>query len=129
MIGSSSPFSPKLELIIQFLSLHSVRGISQPLDGRCLDSIPSLSPLEVNMISLSRWGSSESPVIKPSLLRDPRIKKGKVSSRRTPKPNSKLLSQEEPAPRRAFWLEEEQKQRPPWEGEIQVFILQEELPP
>ena len=30
-------------------------------------------------------------MINPSLLRDPRIRRGKESSRRTPKPNSKLL--------------------------------------
>ena len=33
-----------LGLIIQFLFLHSVQGISQPLDGRCQHSTPSLSP-------------------------------------------------------------------------------------
>ena len=44
MISSSLPYSLNLELIIHFLSLLSVRGSSQPLDGRCLHSIPSLSP-------------------------------------------------------------------------------------
>ena len=34
----------KSGLIIQFLFLHSVLGISQHPDGRCLHSMPSLSP-------------------------------------------------------------------------------------
>ena len=44
------------------------------------------------MISLSRWGSSDPPVIKPSMSQGPNIWRVKEISRRTQKPNSKLLS-------------------------------------
>ena len=44
------------------------------------------------MISLSRWGSLDTPVIKPSMSRGPNIGRVKKSSRRNQKLNSKLLS-------------------------------------
>ena len=44
MISSSSPYSPNLELIICFLSLHFMWGSLQPLNGIFFHSMPSLIP-------------------------------------------------------------------------------------
>ena len=57
--------------------------------------IPSLNAFIESLTSehdnIFQIGIIDPTVIKPSLLRDPRIRRGKERSRRTPKPNSKLL--------------------------------------
>ena len=83
MISSSSPYSPKLELIIQFLSLHFVRGSSQPLDGRWLHSafIESLTSEHDKLVHIGIIISSHDQALHVSRLKE---LKGKGKQQKNP---------------------------------------------
>ena len=98
MISSSSPYSPKLELIIQFLSLHFVRGSSQPLDGRWLHSafIESLTSEHDKLVHMGIIRSSHDQALHVS---GPKDLKGKGKQQKNPKtkfkaPNPKVENQQ-----------------------------------
>ena len=85
MIKSSSQYSPKFGLIIQFLFLHSVRGISQPLDRRCLHSKPFIESLTSEHDKLVQMGIIRSSRDQSLHVTGPKYVKGKGKQQKNQK--------------------------------------------